>query len=124
MKDTKYILLALIAAAVLSACSKGFLDQVPSDRINLEDVFNTRKYSERFLANCYIYMPDESRVSYYSLDGLSDDLDNSYDRPDQAQYFMYSANLGNWSASSDYFNEWSDKYIGIRLCTYFIDNID
>ena len=50
----------------------------------------------------------------------SDDLDVTYDRED---YNSFKINLGNWSASSNYYEFWSHFYRGIRSATYFIQHI-
>lgn len=113
-----YILLGL----TFVSC-KDFLDQVPSDRLTLEQVFSTRSYSEDFLASVYYYRIDESCVSVGTSDGCSDDIDISYDRPTNSNYDMSKINLGNWNASSDYFNNWTPLYKGIRAATVFMQNI-
>lgn len=114
----------LLCAAVFSAAGcKDFLDQVPSDRLTLDQIFAKRAYSEDFLATIYAYRIDESTVSYTTSDGCSDDIDISYDRPDNAGYDMNKINLGNWSASSDYFNNWTPLYQGIRAATIFMSRI-
>lgn len=118
----RYISAVLLAAFAVS-CSD-FLSQVPSDRLTEEQIFSTRKYSERYLAAIYTYIPDDSRTSYNNLDGMSDDIDISYDRPSEAQYFMSLINMGNWSTTSDYFNYWYNCYRGIRSASNFLSKID
>lgn len=113
----------LCAASLFFVGCKGFLDQVPADRLTLEQIFSKRSYSEDFLATIYDYRIDESRTSYSNSDGCSDDIDISYDRPEDDGYDMNKINLGNWSASSDYFNNWTPLYRGIRAATIFMQNI-
>ena len=115
--------IAILSAGMLLSGCKGFLDQVPSDRLTLEQIFAKRGYSEDFLASIYAYRLDESRTSYSNPDGCSDDIDISYDRPNDDGYDMNKINLGNWSASSDYFNNWTPLYRGIRAATLFMQNI-
>ena len=118
----RYISAVLLAAFTVS-CSD-FLSQVPSDRLTEEQIFSTRRYSERYLAAIYTYIPDDSRTSYNNLDGMSDDIDISYDRPSNAEYFMSLINMGNWSTTSDYFNYWYSCYRGIRSASNFLSKID
>ena len=113
----------LCAACLTFTGCKDFLDQVPSDRLTLEQIFSTRSYSEDFLATVYYYRIDESNTSVKNSDGCSDDIDISYDRPNDSNYDMNKINLGNWSASSDYFNNWTTLYRGIRAATVFMQNI-
>ena len=117
-----YLFKALMIAgiAVLSAgCSKKFLDQVPDDMLTVEEVFNRRDLSEAWLANAYNYIRDEAhRTNDTPWDVLSDDCDVSQ------RNAPYRVNLGNWNASSNYWNFWDHYYKGIRTATTFINHID
>ena len=94
---------------------------MPDDRITIEQVFQRTSYSEKYLATVYSYILNEAhRTSPIPWDPCSDDLDVTYDRED---YNSYQINLGNWSASSDYYEFWSHFYRGIRSATYFIQHI-
>lgn len=70
MKRTIQYFIMICFALCSSACD--FLDQVPDDRLTLEQVFATRKNSEDYLATIYSYRIDESTVSYKTSDGCSD----------------------------------------------------
>ena len=115
-------LLSLAACGIgLTACNDDFFDQVPDDRITIEQVFQRTSYSEKYLATVYSYILNEAhRTSPIPWDPCSDDLDVTYDRED---YNSYQINLGNWSASSDYYEFWTHFYRGIRSATYFIQHI-
>ena len=114
-----FILLGMMVFSNMS-CSD-FFNQVPDDMLTIEQVFQRRQYSEEYLANVYNYIPDEShRTSPIPWDPCSDDLDVTYDRPD---YNSYKMNLGNWNASSNYYEFWSKFYKGIRSATYFMQHI-
>lgn len=125
MKFLKFIItnaFVFSLAFMMSGCNDSFFNQVPNDRLTIDEVFQKRKYSEDYLATVYSYIQDESAVSYnIPWDPCSDDMDESYDR---AGYNTYPMNLGNWSASSNYFNNWSSSYKGIRSATYFMQHID
>ncbi|MBS1562902.1 MAG: RagB/SusD family nutrient uptake outer membrane protein, partial [Bacteroidetes bacterium] len=110
----------------LGACKKGFLDQVPDDRLTTDKIFQTKNNTLNYLSGVYSRVPDES-----------------YDR------FVGSLNCGPWTAASDeakytwsfvgsnYFNlgttvptqsyfsgPWNSFYQGIRDAGYFIANVD
>jgi hypothetical protein len=122
---TNRLLTIFIGVAIfcsISACKKGFLDQVPFDRITIEQIFMRQKYSEEYLANIYNYIPNEAYRNTTIWDGASDDADITYDRPGSG-YDSYPINLGNWNASSNYYNKWLAYYRGIRSATYFIQHI-
>lgn len=117
----KITLPLLTALCILTACNDDFFDQVPDDRITIEQVFQRTSYSEKYLATVYSYIRDEShRTAGVPWDPCSDDLDVTYDRKD---YNSFKINLGNWSASSNYYEYWSHYYRGIRSATYFIQHI-
>ena len=97
----KITLPLLTALCILTACNDDFFDQVPDDRITIEQVFQRTSYSEKYLATVYSYIRDEShRTAGVPWDPCSDDLDVTYDRED---YNSFKMNLGNWSASSNYY---------------------
>lgn len=120
------IILGILATVLFSfsSCNDSFFDQVPKDRITIEQVFEKRQYSEEYLAGIYAYIKEESHRTQTNdspWDPCSDDLDVTYDRG--VLYPSFLINLGNWSASSDYYNFWPHYYQGIRSATYFINHI-
>lgn len=118
----KTIIYPTLASLILtfgSSCQKDFLNQVPDDRLSLEEVFNRRKLSEEWLAGTYNFIRDEGhRTNNSPWDILSDDNDVSQ------RNAAFQVNLGNWNASSNYWNFWDHYYKGIRTATTFINNID
>lgn len=119
--NMKNIVLGLLII-LFTGCNDDFFNQVPNDRLTIEEVFQRRKYSEEYLATVYSYIKDEShRTNTVPWDPCSDDLDVTYDRAD---YNSYKMNLGNWSASSNYYEFWSHFYRGIRSATYFMNHIE
>lgn len=120
----KYLFLLLLAGStVLPACNKDFLNQVPDDRITIDQVFARRKYTEAYLANIYSYVPNDAYRNTSPWEGMSDDADITYDRPGSG-YDTYPINLGNWNPASGYFNYWTTFYRGIRSATYFMSRVD
>src|SRR5690606_27118646 len=106
----------------LVGCQKGFFDQVPDDRMTIDEVFQRRQQSEEYLANVYKYIQDElvqTANDEAPWLGLSDEGDITY-----TSTFTNAMNLGNWNSSSDYYEYWSHYYTGIRSATYFIQRID
>ena len=120
--NLKNTITPVLAAALLmlgSSCQKEFLNQVPDDRLSLEEVFNRRKLSEEWLAGTYNFIRDEAhRTNSTPWDVISDDNDVSQ------RGTPFQVNLGNWNASSNYWNFWDHYYKGIRTATTFINNID
>ncbi|TDQ11198.1 RagB/SusD family nutrient uptake outer membrane protein [Pedobacter metabolipauper] len=117
IKSKSLWLLAL--AFCMSSCSK-YLDQVPDDRITIEEVFRKKATSEQYLANVYNYVPDESNQwEYNGWLGTSDEVDVTFSGSEN-----YDINVGNFNASNVHFDKWKNYYDGIRAATYFINNID
>ncbi|WP_410222489.1 RagB/SusD family nutrient uptake outer membrane protein [Pedobacter sp.] len=114
--------LLLVGITSITACKKGFLQQVPNDRLTIEQVFSRQKYSEEYLAGIYGRMPNEAYRNTSIWDGCSDDADVTYDRPGQG-YDTYPMNLGNWNAASNYYLKWTTYYQAIRSATYFMQHI-
>lgn len=111
------IILLIIAS---TACNKGFLDQVPNDRINIDDVFKKKTQTLRYLANVYAYIRSDSEwnVSSSPWEGLSDEIDITYDN-----YATYAMNVGNWDINRGDYNYWTQYYRGIRSASYFIQRL-
>ncbi len=99
----------------LAGCDKNFFDQVPDDRISMEDVFNRRQDSEQYLANIYSRIREEGKQPWI---GISDEGDMTW-----AQHPTAFINLGSWDANSGYFQYWNHYYQGIRSATYFMEHI-
>ncbi len=126
----KYILAGAVVVSMIS-CRKNFLDQVPDDRINIDGVFQSKKETEKYLANVYGYIRDE----YYQMWdygesspwlGCSDEGDMTWARGNgtPSGYNTYFMNIGAWTPSSDFYNNWSWYYRGVRSATYFLQRVD
>src|SRR5690349_8455478 len=112
----KYTLLAVILV-IVAGCKKGFLDQVPDDRITIEEIFSRKRTTEEYLANVYSYVRDESNQWQSNpWTGASDEADMTWARSGYNSYFM---NIGSWDPTSGFFDFWMDYYKGIRSATYF-----
>jgi hypothetical protein len=108
----------------VSSCEKGFLNQVPDDKLTIDQVFQRKDLSKEYLAN--IYQRLRKAFPLTTTDpwaGLSDETDITYNRPDEKKYGTYQMNLGNWSAASGYYDTWAYYYKGIRSASYFMQNI-
>lgn len=119
-RDHLFNYILLFCGLVLSAGCKKYLDQVPHDRITIEEVFRKKQPSEQYLANVYSYVNDESDVwNGYPWLGNSDEADVTW-----SKYPIYDLNIGNIAAGSPRFDKWKQYYEAIRSATYFIRHID
>lgn len=124
MKKSTYIASFICGACILSAtlgCQKNFFDQVPDDRITIEEVFNRRLESERYLANIYARIREEhNQWQENPWMGVADEADMTWAREGYNTYFI---NLGAWDPNSGFFQFWEHYYRGIRSATYFMQHI-
>lgn len=112
-------IVAFCGVLLVSGCSK-YLDQVPNDRITIDEVFRKKGPTEQYLANVYSYVDDESdQWNTFPWIGNSDEGDITW-----SKYTIYSLNIGNISAGNALFEKWNQYYNGIRSATYFIRHID
>jgi hypothetical protein len=126
MKKYIYTSLMIVVLSIVSSCKKGFLDQVPNDRLTLEETFANRNTAEKFLNNIYSNIPDEFGQRN---PGGSRNAGLWTGGSDEAEYlwgFVQSnnVNIGNWDATSGFVNDYYNNYYrGIRSATYFMAHI-
>ncbi len=121
----KYVFTLLAISVFFTGCKK-YLDQVPNDRLTLEETFRNRSSAERFLASVYAFIPREHSQRFVGNYNSGPWTGGS----DEAEYlwgFVESnqINIGSWDVSSGFTKAfWRDYYKGIRNATFFIENID
>ncbi|MET4083893.1 hypothetical protein ABIB40_003866 [Pedobacter sp. UYP30] len=109
----------LLTSTIGTGCKK-YLDQVPNDRITIEQVFQKKGPSEQYLANVYSYVDDPSNMwEQNPWGGNADEIDVTW-----TKYPIYNLNIGNIGPSNALFDRWNNYYNGIRSATYFINHID
>jgi len=114
-----YTFLLLLLSGISFSCKKYF-DQVPDDRITIEEVFQKKAASEQYLANVYSYIKDQANQwSDNPWTGNSDEIEVAW-----AKYNCYRLNIGSWSPTNGYFDLWTAYYQGIRSASYFMNHID
>jgi hypothetical protein len=119
-RQIKPLILLLLCFGIQNTSCKKFLDQVPNDRITIEEVFRKKASSEQFLANVYNVIPDESNaIDGYPMIGTSDEADLTW-----AGGPNYPVNIGNLNPSNVVFDRWQTYYQGIRSATYFMNHIN
>lgn len=124
----KYIAILVIALLTsATSCKKGFLDQVPNDRLTLDETFENRATAEKFLNNIYSQIPDEFGQRNPGGDRNGGLWTGASDEAEFVWGFVQtnSMNIGNWDANSGFVGDfWRNYYRGIRSASFFIANID
>lgn len=125
MKKIIIVVIAACSIYLLSGCNK-FLDQVPDDRLTLEEVFKNKSTAENFLASVYSVLPREHSQRFVGA-GNGGPWTGAADEGEYLWGFVPSnaMNIGNWDANSGFVGDfWSTYYKAIRSATYFIANVD
>lgn len=105
---------------LFSTSCKKYLDQVPTDRVTIEQVFQKKGPSEQYLANVYSYVDDPADPTTGNpWVGNADEADVTW-----SKYTIYDLNIGNIGAANPLFDKWGYYYRGIRSATYFMNHID
>jgi len=124
----KYIYIIVVSCLTLAtSCKKGFLDQVPNDRLTLEETFSNRSTAEKFLANIYNNIPDEFGQRNPGGGRNAGLWTGGSDEADFVWGFVQSnpMNIGSWDANTGFVGDfWNNYYKGIRSASFFISNID
>jgi hypothetical protein len=126
MKIYIYVSL-LVGLTFATSCKKGFLDQVPNDRLTLNETFSTRLTAERFLNNVYSLIPDEFAQRNPDLNRNAGVWTGSADEAEFVWGFNQAnnVNIGSWDANTGFVNSyWNNFYRGIRSASFFMQNID
>lgn len=118
----RIITLALCASLLsLSAC-EDFLDKQPDELLTIDVTFANRQYTENFLYGIYSQMPSHNFWSEQPYNGISDEVDITWNRSNSPTYAM---NLGNWDASYGLVSDvWRRYYRSFRQIAIFLANVD
>jgi hypothetical protein len=126
MKKNLLTVSFLFFLAGMYSCKKGYLDQVPQDRITIDQVFQHKNTVDQYLANVYSYIRDESDQRFVGdareggpWTGGTDEAE--YDWSFVASNYM---NVGAWDPTTYWVNDfWKNYYVAIRNATYFISHV-
>jgi hypothetical protein len=124
----KYLYISLVVVlSMASSCKKGFLDQVPNDRLTLDETFSNRQTAEKFLNNIYSNIPDEFGQRNPGGDRNAGLWTGGSDEAEYLWGFVQSnnMNIGSWDATSGFVGDfWRNYYRGIRSASFFMANIE
>lgn len=125
MKKIIHIALSLLLMLTFGSCND-YLDQVPDDIITIDDIFDSKANTDKFLANIYNTLPNELSQRFVGTNFSGPWTASS----DEAKYnwdFNYSNNMNRsvWNnTDGTVATFWTNYYRAIRNATYFIQNID
>lgn len=123
------IFVGILMSFGVNSCSD-YLDQVPTDILTLEKVFETRDNSLDYLASVYTYMPDEFEQRWTASGSSSQGTSGAWVAGcDEGEYvwdFNGAQVINNGSLTPEtgfVYTFWEKWYKGIRAATVFIDNL-
>lgn len=126
MKNYKLTLAAILLTTICISCKKGYLDQVPNDRLTLDAAFNNSTTAVQFLANTYSFLPDDANQQ--NAPGSNAGVWTGGSSEAEFDWgFVASQNVNNgaYDASSSFVAAyWNSYYQGIRSATVFMANVD
>ena len=132
MKKIYILILAATGAGMLSSCSDYLdSDQYFKDRMTEEKVFESKQYSEEWLAHTYSFLSDINAdvcSKGYTPHCFADDMyygdrDGNYDISNQSALSYNKFHMGAYT-ENDKQATWEQCYKGIRNATTFIQHID
>lgn len=115
--------LSILGLLSVNSCAD-YLDNAPEDTLTLEMVFNSKDYTERWLAGVYAGIPDPYTKMMRNYDAYADDFSPSQDWRAFSDWDCIDKILGNWNPQSEWKgNFWGDLPIKIRSAYIFIQNV-
>jgi hypothetical protein len=128
----KIISFTIICTLVFICSCKDYLDVVPDNIATLDHSFNDRVGAERFLANCYSYLPNFGGAGSDPAILGSDEFWLHENESFYSQYYsMYGIDLKKnlQNVTDPLFNYWSSGnggsklFTGLRDCNIFLEKI-
>ncbi|KAA8486690.1 putative outer membrane starch-binding protein [Arcticibacter tournemirensis] len=120
-----YIVLGMLSLILSTSCKK-YLDQVPTDRLSMEKIFETRESTRQYLASVYTYIPDEYNQRQLQEGEIFKTYGPWTAASDEAEYtwtFVLSHlwNNNTITATEGFIGRrWKSWYTGIHTATKFI----
>lgn len=117
MKHTMLLLLTGLAACLLGACKKDFLDRQISTELTEKEVFTSYARTRDFLIGTYGYLPDGfGRIGGAMLDAATDDAEFTAEGNNIQRY-----NTGSWNPYTNPDDNWNRAYTAIRRANLFLE---
>lgn len=132
MQRKKYfVLLLCLSVGIISSCKRDYLesDQYFKDRLTVEKVFQSKVYTEQWLAHVFAELKDinaDVASKGHTPHAFADDMyygdrDKDYDpSKNELSYNMFK--MGQYT-ENDKQGSWTQGYRGIRNATTFIHNV-
>ncbi|MBS1751580.1 MAG: RagB/SusD family nutrient uptake outer membrane protein [Bacteroidetes bacterium] len=126
----KFLLRVLVAAILLSGCTKDSFLEVPNASAVASDAaFSTESSADLVLNDIYSNLPDFNNFIFEPFDTWSDDLMTGFNWNISSQAVRSKANINStttlyydWSGASMWL-DWNTLYKRVRKCNLFIEGV-
>ncbi len=118
IKNTFLYILCFVGVIVFPSCEE-YLTPSLNDQMTLEEAFDKRITTERYLSQVYSFLPKDYEAK-----------ESTTPRSDEAYYSWIAwapylgHNDGSWNPSTNLYHTWSYNYKGIHQASIFIENVD
>lgn len=121
------VVTALFASMTLTSCNN-YLDVIPDDVATIETVFNDKNTAKQYLYTCYSFLPNLRSVD--NNPGLAYGGEFAVNQsswiytPSYLPRSLFETGNNSNNPSLDYWNRTKNMFAAVRVCNYFLDNID
>ena len=130
-KNNNNFILSLLSLLMLMTSCSDYFDQVPDDRLSVDQVFQTRDGALGFLAGVYTYIPDEFNQRQVHETSLYRTSGPWTAASDETEYViadnkakLINNNTINATEGTMVKYRWKSWFTGIHEAAEFIENID
>lgn len=117
MKKIIYILCSFVMFSLCNSCAD-FLDQVPDEKLNEDNLFKKRADAIKTLTYAYSYYKMPNNPQYF-MGAAADESDFLW-----TDYDPYKKDTGKYGPNNLIYNFWYKYYEMIRTCMIFYERID
>ncbi|MES2457025.1 MAG: RagB/SusD family nutrient uptake outer membrane protein [Bacteroidota bacterium] len=127
MIQLKKVWALLVVVLFMSSSCKKFLDVVPDNVPTIDNAFTSKNEAEKFLFNCYSYLPTDGNVMTNPGFLAGDELwipnsrRGTFDTGGEPM--LWDIALGRQNSSNPIGGVWTSRYQAIRQCNIFLENV-
>lgn len=127
MKNINKLLGIIYLAGTLASCGD-FLDVIPDDVATIESVFNDKNSAKQYLYTCYSFLPAHRQVGdnpgfAYGGEFAVNESSWIYTPSGLPRTLLETGNTAT-SPQIDYWSRTKNMFAAIRVCNYFLENVE
>lgn len=126
MKNIKTLIVALLCIPMLDSCN--YLDIIPDNVATVESLFTDKNSAKKYLYTCYSFMPSHRNIGDnpgFSFGGEFVVNQNSWIfTPSDNPRVLFETGNNSTSPRIDYWSRTKNMFAAIRVCNYFLENVE